>query len=70
MYWYSDGRSIQFNFNRQKVGEIGLSMDADPALYFLKHFKIQVGLPVKIRANLHFVIRHSKNEYVTWLKQS
>ena len=27
MYWYSDDKSIQFNFNKQKVGGIGLSMD-------------------------------------------
>ena len=46
MYWYSDNRSIQFNFNGKKVNGIGLSVDTGPALYFYQHFKMQTGLPV------------------------
>ena len=34
MYWYSYNRSIQFNFNGQKVGGIVLSMDTGPDMYF------------------------------------
>ena len=47
MYWYSDDRSIQFSFNRQKMGGIGLSMDTGPLFltYILKyrlHRQLQV----------------------------
>ena len=42
MYWYSDDRSIQFNFNGQKSGRNRAFMDVDTGPFLINILKYRL----------------------------